>query len=82
MIKKIFNGVLGFAIPDTCVSCDAVLEGGNRFICGGCRQKLVTFDEEHPWKDEEISRGVIDDSLSLYNLLKVRLFRAAALNEI
>lgn len=70
MIKKLFNGILGFAIPETCVSCDGMLDADNIFICAECKTKLVLFDEEHPWKAEEISLGVIDDSFSLYKFIE------------
>lgn len=66
MINKVLKGILSFPLPDTCVSCDAVLDEESRFICPDCRKKLVRFDEQHPWKAEEISLGVIDDSFSLY----------------
>jgi len=70
VFKKFFNGLLGFAIPETCVSCGAVLGPDNRFICPGCRQKLVRFDEGHPWLDEEAARGIIDGSFSLYKFIE------------
>lgn len=66
MLKPILNGILGFVLPNTCLSCGAVLDSGSRFICADCHSKLIKFEELHPWKDEEISRGVIDDSFSLY----------------
>lgn len=69
MINKVFKGILNFPLPDTCVSCDTVLDEHSRFICPDCRKKLARFDEEHPWKTEEISRGIIDDSLSLYKFI-------------
>jgi len=66
MLKRILNGFLGFVLPDTCLSCGTVLDASERFICATCHNKLIKFDEPHPWKDEEISCGVIDDSFSLY----------------
>jgi len=66
MLKQIFNGILGFALPSTCLACEVVLDKGTRFICPDCRLKLIKFEDSHPWKEEEISRGVINDSFSLY----------------
>ena len=70
MLKQIFNGFLGFALPETCLACEDVLVAGDKYICPLCREKLVRFDEEHPWKTEEISLGPIDDSFSLYKFIE------------
>ena len=66
MLKRILNGFLGFVLPDACLACGTVLNSAARFICPDCHAKLIKFTGTHPWKDEEISRGVIDDSFSLY----------------
>ena len=66
MLKRILNGLLSFVLPDTCLACGTVLNSVYRFVCPDCHAKLIKFDEPHPWKDEEISSGVIDDSFSLY----------------
>jgi ComF family protein len=70
VIKQILKGFLGFALPNTCLSCEAVLNSGSGFICSQCSSKLVKFDENHPWKDEEITRGNIDDSFSIYRFVE------------
>ncbi len=70
MIKHILQGFLGFALPNTCLCCEAVLDSSSNFICGKCKSKLVKFDENHPWKDEEITRGNIDDSFSIYRFVE------------
>src|SRR5438552_9962463 len=66
MLKKIFNGLAGFALPNSCLCCENILEGSREFICEECRAKLNAFKDEHPWKDENIRGGIIDDSLSQY----------------
>src|SRR5918911_1585343 len=66
MLKRIFNGFAGFALPKSCLCCDTILEGSREFICTDCHSKLTAFDEVHPWKDENTRNGIIDDSLSLY----------------
>ena len=70
VIKQILQGFLGFALPNTCLCCEAVLDTGTVFICGSCKAKLVKFDENHPWKDEEIAGGNIDDSFSIYSFIE------------
>jgi competence protein ComFC len=66
MLKRVFKGFIDFALPPLCLCCETVLEGDLQFICTNCRGKLKPFDEHHPWKDENINNGTIDDSLSLY----------------
>ncbi len=66
MLKQFFSGFLGFVLPDTCICCGTIMDSGCRFICAECRRHLVKFEEAHPWKDEEITSGSIDDSFSLY----------------
>ena len=66
MLKKIFNGFASFALPKSCLCCDSILEGSLEFICDECHSKLTPFTDEHPWKEENIGDGVIDDSISLY----------------
>src|SRR5207237_526719 len=63
---KIFNGLAGFALPNSCLCCEKIMEGSREFICEDCLAKLTAFDEEHPWKNENTRGGSIDDSLSLY----------------
>jgi len=66
MLKRIFNGFVSFALPNTCLCCDSILEDSREFICGDCHAKLTIFNEQHPWKDENIRLGIIDNSFSLY----------------
>lgn len=65
-IKQLFNGLINFVLPNSCICCEEILGSGENFICGDCHAKLVRHTEEHPWKSGEISRGTIDDSFSLY----------------
>jgi len=61
--------MLGFALPNVCIACDSILEGNIQFICNNCRSKLVRFEDAHPWKEEQIRAGTIDDSFSLYRFI-------------
>lgn len=66
MLKKIFNGFASFALPKSCLCCDGILEDSREFICEECHAKLTPFTDEHPWKEENIRDGNIDNSFSLY----------------
>jgi len=70
VIKRLLNGLLDFIIPPVCVSCGNFNEHKERFICGKCRKKLERYDNIHPWRDIFISKGYIDNSLSLYRFIK------------
>ena len=66
MLEKILNGIVSFALPNVCLCCDNILDGNAKFICNKCHDKLIPYIEEHPWKDENIRDGIIDNSFSLY----------------
>jgi ComF family protein len=66
MLKRVLKGFIDFALPPLCLCCETVLEDGLHYICTNCRGKLRPFDEAHPWREENIHNGIINDSLSLY----------------
>jgi len=70
VIKRLFNGILDFIIPPLCVSCGSPVDEKNGFICLKCRAMLIRFDTYPPWRNEYISLGYINDSLSMYRFVK------------
>jgi ComF family protein len=70
MLRRILNRVsdeiINFVLPNSCLCCESPIAPGERFICRNCFQKLEKFDQPHPWKDEFIGKGIIDNSLSAF----------------
>jgi len=66
MLRAAYNEIINFILPNTCVCCEEVIDPIERFICPDCFQKLEKFEDSHPWKDEYIQKGIIDNSLSRY----------------
>lgn len=70
MLNKLFTEILNFVIPPLCVSCNNPLDRSDLYLCCDCSVKLVPFESQHPWKEEYISKGFIDNSFSLYKFVK------------
>lgn len=70
MIKRLFKELLDFIIPQLCISCGSPVEENQGFLCRNCAGKLVRFDAQHPWRNNFISMGYINNSLSLYRFVK------------
>ena len=70
MLKEFFKGILDFVIPPLCVSCNTSLNKMESFICSKCSDKLVKFNDVHPWQKSYISKGYINSSFSLYQFVK------------
>lgn len=66
MFKNIFNGFLNFVLPNSCISCQTVITGDEKYLCHECFQKLEAYNDIHPWQAERISDGTIDNSLSAF----------------
>jgi ComF family protein len=66
MLRSAINEIINFILPNTCLCCDASIDSGERFICADCSRKLEKFNDAHPWKEEYIEKGIIDNSLSAY----------------
>lgn len=66
MLKKIYNNLLNFILPNTCLACDEVMDPAETYLCKTCHGKLEPYKDTHPWLAEQISRGTIDDSFSVY----------------
>src|SRR5690349_12234196 len=72
MLKNFVNGIIDFILPPRCLHCEAPIDSlannGNvlKFICPACYGRLERFTEPHPWRDELISQGVIDNSMSAF----------------
>lgn len=76
MFKKFINGIIDFILPGVCLHCDSPIEGSPdigtpnpdavRFICAKCYGRLERYNETHPWKEEMIENGLIDNSLSAF----------------
>lgn len=66
MFQRILDETINFILPNSCLCCEAPIAPDERFICTNCFQKLERFNEPHPWKEEFIAKGVIDNSLSVF----------------
>lgn len=76
LYNRIYNGFIDFILPGVCIHCEEVIEnapntGGKnpeavKFICAKCYGRLERYNDEHPWKSEAVSAGIIDDSLSAF----------------
>jgi ComF family protein len=72
MFGSILNRIIDFVLPPVCLCCESPVENGVdgshsvKFICPECYGRLERFDITHPWRDEYISAGVIDNSLSAF----------------
>ncbi|NOS84628.1 MAG: ComF family protein [Ignavibacteria bacterium] len=66
MLKKIYNNLLNFILPNTCLACDEVMDPGSSYLCTKCNSKLEPYNETHPWQADFINNGTIDDSFSVY----------------
>ncbi len=66
MIQKIFNNLLNFVLPNSCISCQTIIPAESKYLCQNCYGKLEPYHETHPWKTDRISDGVIDNSISAF----------------
>lgn len=69
ILNRTIDGITDFILPKVCLCCDSSIEysaNGNKFICPKCYGGLERYNEPHPWKDDYISRGVIDNSMSAF----------------
>ena len=66
MLQRIFSNILNFALPNTCISCQANIGAQEKYLCKVCLGKLEPYNENHPWKEELIAGGTIDNSLSAF----------------
>ena len=71
MFRAIINGFVDFVLPPVCLCCESSIENtfngrGSKFICPKCYSRLEKFNDIHPWKEEMITNGIIDNSLSAF----------------
>ncbi len=66
MIKYILNGFLNFVLPDSCVSCQNIVQDSGNYLCAKCYKELEPYNENHPWQSEQVSNGTIDISFSAF----------------
>lgn len=66
MLKNILSGFLNFVLPNSCVSCQNIISGSNKYLCPVCYRELEPYNETHPWQIERIHEGTIDNSLSAF----------------
>lgn len=66
MLKNILNGFLNFVLPNSCVSCQNIVQDSGNYLCATCYKELEPYNENHPWQSEQISNGTIDNSLSAF----------------
>jgi ComF family protein len=66
MFQKIFNNVLNFVLPNSCISCQASITAQEKYLCQKCSGMLEPYRDTHPWQQERISNGTIDNSLSAF----------------
>lgn len=66
MFRKLYNGFLNFILPNTCLACDKILDSSTSYLCPSCYGKLEPYKDIHPWQNEKISEGIIDNSFSAF----------------
>lgn len=66
MFQRVLEEIVNFVLPNVCLCCGAPVDSGEKYICRTCFSKLEKFEAAHPWKDEYIARGIIDNSLSAF----------------
>lgn len=66
MLKNIYNGFLNFILPNTCLACEKPIDDTENYLCKECFRTLERYNEVHPWQQENISAGIIDNSLSVF----------------
>ncbi len=66
MLHKIFNNILNFVLPNSCISCQTVITGDEKYLCPECYQKLEPYSDIHPWQEGRITDGTIDNSISAF----------------
>ncbi len=66
MLHKIFNNILNFVLPNSCISCQTSIGAEEKYLCPKCFGGLEPYRESHPWQEERISDGTIDNSLSAF----------------
>jgi ComF family protein len=66
LLKNIYNGFLNFVLPNSCISCQSIITGDEKYLCPECNNKLEPYNDTHPWRSERISDGTIDNSLSAF----------------
>ncbi len=69
ILNRTVNEITDFILPKVCLCCSSPIEyrgNGSKFICQKCYGSLERYNEPHPWKDDYISRGVIDNSVSAF----------------
>lgn len=66
MLKSVLSEVVNFILPNSCICCLAPIDASEEFICRKCYKRLERFEENHPWKEEFIRNGIIDNSLSTF----------------
>lgn len=66
MIQKIFNNLLNFVLPNSCISCQTNIYAQEKYLCPKCYQKLEPYRDTHPWQPDRISDGTIDNSISAF----------------
>lgn len=65
-MKKIFNNLLNFVLPNSCISCQTIIPADSNYLCQNCYGKLELYRETHPWQADRISDGTIDNSISTF----------------
>ena len=66
MLKSFFNGALNFILPNSCISCGEIIPADVNYLCNKCYSKLEPYNDIHPWQQEMINEGIIDNSLSAF----------------
>lgn len=66
MLQKVYNGLLNFILPNSCISCQKTIDADKKYLCAECFSKLERYNDTHPWQAERIAEGTIDNSISAY----------------
>ncbi|MEO8512322.1 MAG: phosphoribosyltransferase family protein [Ignavibacteria bacterium] len=66
MIKSLFIEILNFILPNSCICCQASTDAEEQYLCHKCKEKLELYRDKHPWQQDRISDGTIDNSISAF----------------
>ena len=66
MLRSVLDEIIGFVLPNSCISCGSSIEPKEKFLCPACYSKLEKYTDTHPWKNEMMLSGAIDNSISAF----------------
>jgi ComF family protein len=78
-LRILFRSIIDVVYPPLCLSCQALLDRGQEFICPDCWGSIATVTAEFSLfmetRDKLLTSGVIDDLVSIYVFEKEGAFQ-------